>query len=337
MIQSAEESGQPAPKSMASPSPLRPLRVLVVDDDDDARAALCAAVAALGHRCRGAASGSEALRWHRAQRADVVISDWAMPGIDGMELCRRIRDLDRGTYTYLLFASGHAKKRDFVEAVRAGADDYLPKPIDVDDLEARLIAADRVVRAYRELADRNVGLRRDSEASFRDARVDALTGVGNRLRLDEDLAKLQVHATRYERSVSIAMCDLDEFKRYNDHYGHLAGDAVLRQIARAISASVRRADQVYRYGGEEFLIVLPEQSLEGAAAAVERVRSTVEHLGIAHAPGARKAVVTVSIGLASVVRSGDHAVDRTIERADRAMYRAKAEGGNTVSIERDAS
>jgi diguanylate cyclase (GGDEF)-like protein len=313
-------------------SPSRPLDVLVVDDEDGARTALCAATRALGHRCRLASSGLEALRLHEDQRADVIVSDWRMVGMDGMELCRRVRALDVGTYTYLLFTSGHASKRDFVEAVRAGADDCLPKPIDIDDLEARLIAAARVVTAYRTLAERNIDLRNDSRALFRAARVDPLTGIANRLRLEEDLEALQAHVSRYGQRVSVAMCDIDAFKRYNDHYGHLAGDEALRRIAHAMRKSLRRADHVYRYGGEEFLVVLPEQTPDDAAAAMNRVRSAVEGLGIVHAPGAMHPVVTVSIGLAPIEREGSRSVQAAITGADRALYRAKAAGGNHLAI-----
>ncbi|HEY8090758.1 MAG TPA: GTP cyclohydrolase IIa [Polyangiaceae bacterium] len=313
----------------------RTLDVLIVDDEEGSRTALCAAVSALGHRCRLASSGSEALRLHEGQRADVIVSDWRMAGMDGMELCRRVRALDGQTYTYLLFTSGAATKRDFVDAVRAGADDCLLKPIDIDDLEARLIAAGRVVSAYRALAERNVGLRHDSLVNFRSARIDPLTGIANRLRLEEDLEALQAQVSRYGRRVTIAMCDLDEFKRYNDHHGHLAGDEALRRIAHAIRKSLRRADQVYRYGGEEFLAVLPEQAPGDAAGAMNRVREAVERLGIEHAPDAKHAVVTVSVGLATVSGNGDRSLRGAIARADRGLYRAKASGGNLVAAESD--
>jgi diguanylate cyclase (GGDEF)-like protein len=312
------------------PTTERPLDVLVVDDEEAAGRAICAAVHALGHTCRFVSSGADALDRHGVKRADVIISDWRMPEMDGMELCRRVRALDGGTYTYLLFTSAAANKRDFVEAVRAGADDCLAKPIDIDDLEARLIAAARVVGAYRALAERNVGLRRDSQASFRAARVDPLTGVANRLRLDEDLATLQAQVSRYGRRLSIAMCDLDAFKRYNDHYGHLAGDQALRSVAQAIRGTVRRADDVYRYGGEEFLVILPEQSPDDAAAAMTRVREAVERLAITHAPAAARSVLTISIGLAQVSHDGERSVENAVARADRALYRAKAAGANTV-------
>jgi diguanylate cyclase (GGDEF)-like protein len=310
-------------------APFRALDVLVVDDHAPSARALCAAVTALGHRCRVATSGAEALKVHRLRRADVIVSDWTMPGMDGMQLCRAVRELDSSTYTYLLFTSGVATKRDFVEAVRAGADDCLSKPIDVDDLEARLIAADRVVKAYRALAERNVGLRHDSKASFIAARMDALTGVSNRLSLEEDLQALQARVSRYQRPVCIAMCDIDGFKRYNDHFGHLAGDDALRAIAQAIRSSVREVDHVYRYGGEEFLVVLPEQLPDQGAAAMSRVLGAVRALEIPHAPASARSIVTVSIGVAFVDPGGEGSVKQAVARADRAMYRAKEQGGDT--------
>jgi diguanylate cyclase (GGDEF)-like protein len=306
------------------------LDVIVADDDAESCRALRAAIVALGHRCREAGTGLAALEEHQAHRADVIVSDWRMPGMDGMELCRRVRALDGGTYTYLVFMSGHARKRDFVDAVRAGADDYLTKPIDLDDLEARLIAAARVVRAYRRLAEHADALRHDSQSYFRAARVDPLTHLANRLRLDEDLASLEAQRARYGRPVSVAMCDIDQFKRYNDHHGHLAGDEALRGIASAIRRSLRGGDHVYRYGGEEFLVILPEQTEESAAAAMERVRAAVEATAIPHAPDAQRPIVTISVGLTPVVAGHDRSVRDAIARADRALYGAKAAGGNLV-------
>ncbi len=307
-----------------------PLDVLVVDDDRFSRDALCAAIDSLGHRCRSVASGAEALTAHAHKRADVIVSDWSMPGMDGMELCRQVRALHGGNYTYLLFTSAHAEKRDFVAAVRAGADGYLPKPIDLDDLEAHLITAARVVGAYRQLAHRNVELRHDSQVYFRAARVDPLTHIPNRLRLEEDLAALQAHVGRYGRRATLAMCDLDGFKLYNDRFGHLAGDEALRRIARAIRNSLRRADHVYRYGGEEFLVVLPEQTPSEAVPALERIRSAVEGLSIRHAPDARHPVLTVSIGFAAIAPTGDESVHDAVARADAALYESKTAGGNVI-------
>lgn len=333
----------------------RALEVVMVEDGESAGIALDAAVRTMGHRCRLASSGWDALRMHTARKADVIVSPWGASDMEGEELCKRVRALDGDGYTYLLFTSGHATKRDVVEAVRAGADGCLVEPVDLDELEALLIVASRVVDRYRTLTEQNVGLRRDSQALFRSARVDTLTEVANRLRLEEDLEALQAEVSRYRRNVCVAMCDLDEFKCYNDHYGHVAGDEALRQIAQAISQSLRQADRVYRYGGEEFLVLLSEQTPENALAAMERVRRAVESLGLPQAPAAKSPAMTVSIGLAAITPErdallrgsvpesnpsgrdvppdSDLSVRAAIVRADRALYRAKADGRNRIVIE----
>jgi diguanylate cyclase (GGDEF)-like protein len=331
-LASGRSCDSPAHRAAAS---LRPLHVLVAESDAHARDALRGAIAAFGHDCQVAASTSEALAAHRAAPADVFIADWRTLGLECSELCRRVRSLHRRAYTYVLFTGEAASKRELVDAVRAGADDYLSKPIEIADLEARLLAASRVVAAYRALATRNADLRRDRRTCFRSARVDAVTRVANRLRLDEDLEALQGLASRYRRRASIAMCDVDGFKRYNDHYGHLAGDYALRRIAHAIRTSVRRSDAVYRYGGDEFLVVLHEQGQAEAAVAMARVRAAVESLSIAHSPQARRAVLTLSVGLAPVLPGGEHSVVDAIAEADKALYRAKAGGGNTLAVEPD--
>jgi diguanylate cyclase (GGDEF)-like protein len=169
----------------------------------------------------------------------------------------------------------------------------------------------------------------------------------------KDLELLQAQVSRYARRVSIAMCDIDDFKRYNDHYGHVAGDEALHQIAQAIRKGLRRTDQVYRYGGDEFMVVLSEQSSADAAAALDRVRAAVEGLGIKHAPGAKHPRVAISIGVAPVAsgaepsrpegsREGIHleaggSVRAALERADSALYRAKRRGGNTLAIDEPAA
>jgi diguanylate cyclase (GGDEF)-like protein len=301
------------------------LDVLVVDDDENARNAIRAAVMMLGHSCRVASNGVDALHMHDARPADVIVCDWRMEGLDGIELCRRVRARDTGRYTYLLFVSASATKSDFVAAAVAGADECLHKWFDLDDLQMRLVAAARLVRQYETLSHNNVELRRDSQRFFRAARVDVLTGVANRLRLEEDVEALEGQISRYHRSVSIAMCDVDRFKRHNDRFGHTAGDDVLRAVAATIRDNLRRVDQVYRYGGDEFLVFLPEQLAQRAGAAMERVRAAIEH--------AMQGGVTVSIGLATIAPDGDPSVRSAIARADRAAYRAKAAGGNALVID----
>jgi two-component system chemotaxis response regulator CheY len=313
----------------AVPHATMPLRVLVVDDDDEARGALVAAVRHLGHTCEGARDGLEAWHMHRREHADVILADWQMPRMDGLELCRRTRVAEsEGAYTYFLFMTAFTDKEHFVRGLEAGADDYQTKPVDVDELRARLASARRVVFLYRKLAAQNAMLRRDSEASFWKARIDPLTQVANRLSMEEDLKVLWGRVGRYGHRYSIAICDIDRFKAVNDRFGHPAGDEVLRQVAQAIQDHLREGDGLYRYGGEEFLAVLPEQSLTEAAHAMDRVRVAVAHLGL---PAARDGqVVTISCGVAEVDRDVDRSVEDWLRRADESLYRAKAGGRNRI-------
>ncbi len=325
---------RPAPEAHA-PEVLaqrdRPIEVLVVEDDPATRPMLARAVRSFGYSCREASDGLEALEMHRAARADIILADWRMPRMDGFELCRRTRSESAGgTYTYFLLMSSFGDKSRFLEGMDAGADDYQQKPLDLDELRARLASAARVVRLNRTLEEKNSMLRRDSQTFFRTARIDPLTGISNRLRLKEDLDALESRARRYGHRYCAALCDVDHFKRHNDRFGHLAGDAALREVALTIRSQLRSGDAVYRYGGEEFLVLLPEQTLAEAARALERIRGRVEALAI---PTVNHRVLTISAGVAELHAKSDPSLDTWIERADRALYRAKARGRNRVEIE----
>ena len=309
------------------------LKVLVAEKEDAAREALVSAVRRLGHACRGARDGLEAWKMHRREPADVILSAWQLPRVSGLELCRRTR-VTRPVgeaYTYFIFMTHFADKEHFVQGMQAGADDYYTKPLDVDELRARLASASRVVALYRKLAEQNAVLRRDSKAFFRIARIDALTQVANRLAMDEDLDTLWSRAKRYGRNFSIAICDVDRFKTYNDYFGHLDGDDALRRIAQAIRAHLRESDGLYRYGGEEFVILLPEQSLAEARRAVDRVRAAVERLAIPL--GADDGVVTISCGVAEVHPAEDRSAQDGLRKADAALFRAKSRGRNGVQAD----
>jgi two-component system cell cycle response regulator len=323
---SAPASGDAGGTHVAEPRYGR-LKVLVVDGDPLSRVGLQEAVQRLGHECRTAKDGLEAWGILQADRAEVVLSDWTLPHMGGVELCRRMRAADgEGTYTYFIFMTGFDDREHFLRGMEAGADDYHTKPVDIEELEARLVSAGRVLSLYRKLADKNLQLRRDSQTSFHAARVDPLTGVANRLRMDEDLEVLWSRAQRYGHPSAAALCDIDEFKRYNDRFGHVAGDEVLRRIAQTVRKGLRQGDALYRFGGEEFLVILPEQSLAEAVRAMDRVRGAIEQLAVPGPSG----LVTISVGVAELDLGLDRTLKDWLRRTDAALYQAKEGGRNRV-------
>jgi two-component system cell cycle response regulator len=305
------------------------LRVLVVDDEDDLRLHLKGLIEELGCSCTTAKDGVEAWQLHRAKPFDVVLCDWIMPRMDGPRLCRKMRAEGGHPYTYFVFMTSLADKAHLAEGLRAGADEYMTKPFDVDELGARLSSAARVTAMHRALLDNNAVLRRESQRSLQIARIDSLTGIGNRLRLSEDLAAARARGLRYGRPNCIALCDIDFFKQYNDRCGHVAGDDVLRRIADALRRNLRDADTIYRYGGDEFLALLPEQLLASAAIAMDRMRQAVEALAIVASADAPGAALTISVGIAQLAANDDTDED-WIRRADVALYEAKSSGRNRI-------
>jgi two-component system chemotaxis response regulator CheY len=298
------------------------MKILAVDDDAVSRVVVQAMVTSLGHECILAADGREAWAVLLRTPVDVVISDRVMPDMDGLELCRRIREELTEAYTYVVLASGLHEPARAREGMLAGADDYLSKPLNRDELQLRLIAAERVSGLHRRLEALNAELRTT-------ARRDPLTGLSNRLQLEEDLAALADRIERYGHRYSVALLDVDHFKAYNDLYGHPAGDDVLRTVAAVLADSSRVGDTWYRYGGEEFLCVFPEQSAEHATAAVNRSRAAVERLAVPHGGSPEHGILTLSAGVAEVVPGSADAA-AALRQADEALYRAKAAGRNTV-------
>lgn len=310
------------------------MKVLIAEDSAVARAMLERTLRSLGHECIVAEDGESA--WERFLRCgpDVLISDWMMPGMDGDELCRRVREHAGGSYTYFILLTSLEAQAHVVRGMEAGADDYLKKPFDTDDLNARLIAAARVTALYERLKAQQTQLEELNRRLFEESRQDPLTRVGNRIALREQLEQMSGRTTRYGHDYCVALYDVDKFKSFNDTQGHLAGDQVLRAVAGTLAGGRRAGDAVYRYGGEEFLVVLPEQSLETAIAAAERMREHVAALGIPHPVCGAGAVVTVSAGVARLEQSDAGNFEALLKRADVALYSAKELGGNRVNISR---
>ena len=306
------------------------MRILVAEDNAASRLILEAALKSLGHDCVLARDGNEAWQLFQNGGADAVISDRMMPGIDGVELCHRIRELDGAAYTYFIFLTAFDKKAEVISGMEAGADDYLVKPLDVDELKMRLLVASRVTSLHRQLSQQSVELEQLNRQLFEQSREDALTKLGNRLKLREDLEIISTRTERYGHSYSAVMCDVDFFKAYNDSKGHLAGDVVLRAVARTLLKTCRSDDQLYRFGGEEFLVLLPEQSLESGVQVAERCRQAIEEMALPHGANPDSGVVTISAGVASLTQAETKSMQAWLKEADAALYRAKHSGRNRV-------
>jgi diguanylate cyclase (GGDEF)-like protein len=300
------------------------MKILVVDDEPLARRLVEAAVARLGHDATAAEDGEAAWQCYNQDKPEVLITDLLMPRVDGLELCRRVRADTRAGYTYVILVTALGDRRDVMRGMEAGADDYLIKPVDLFDLQTTLIAAQRVTDLHAELERHRAQL-----AHL--AHHDQLTGLGNRRSLDEDLEMLHARGRRYGRGFALAMCDIDRFKAYNDTHGHQAGDQALRAVAATIAGELRGGDSVYRYGGEEFLLVLPEQTVDTALVAVERVRSAVERLTIGHA-AAGPGPLTVSAGITAYAPGDTTTAEELLRQADAALYRAKSAGRNRIAV-----
>jgi len=306
------------------------VRILIAEDDTASRLILEAALAGLGHEIITATDGEQAWQMFQSEKVEAIISDREMPGLNGVDLCRRIRGSDGGKYIYFIFLTSISERGGVAEAIRLGADDYLMKPLNRHELEARLMVASRITELYRELANQQVELERLNSQLFRQARIDGLTQVGNRLKMREDLDIIFGRVAEQGEIFCAVMCDVDHFKLYNDEYGHLQGDEVLRKVARTLVQGCRPNDEVYRYGGEEFLLVMPVQSVETACAVAERHRARIEQLAIPNiaSPGT---IVTISAGVAPMTATRP-SIKEWLEGADGALYRAKQLGRNRVVV-----
>jgi diguanylate cyclase (GGDEF)-like protein len=300
------------------------MRVLIADDEAVSRRLLQVTLEKWGHEVIGADNGADA--WALLERPDgprLAIVDWMMPRMDGLAVCRRARERIV-PYVYILLLTARDERDDLVEALEAGADDFLRKPMNSGELRARLRTGQRILELQESLLAAHEALRH--EASH-----DPLTGVSNRSAILEALAREKERATRDGTSLSVVLIDLDHFKRVNDTLGHHTGDGVLREAAARLRAAVRTYDSLGRYGGEEFLVVLPRCTLVEAREIAERIR-----LQIAEEPivvGTEKVRLTASLGVAA----GDADIGPLVRAADAALYRAKAAGRNCVQCAEGAS
>jgi diguanylate cyclase (GGDEF)-like protein len=297
------------------------MKILIAEDQALAGLYLQRTLERLGHEATVAPDGEQA--WRIVQRGDapLLISDWMMPHLDGPDLCRRIRASGGDRYTYIILLTSRDRKEDRLEGLRAGADDFLTKPPDPDELTVRLEIAERILKVHGQLA-------RQNERLAELAAVDELTGTKNRRRFREDLYLLFAQARRQRAPLSLIMLDLDHFKQYNDTFGHPAGDVVLHWTGDILQTNIRTHDVVARYGGEEFVVLLPSTTADEALDVADRLR-----LAIACRPWPHRKV-TASLGVAT---AGPLTADAAalVDQADRALYQSKQAGRNQVTHYRD--
>ena len=296
-------------------------QVLVAEDDAMFRKILQSWLQSWDYQVIVATDGTEAWSILQQERPpDLLILDWVMPGVDGMELCRRIREQQSASYQYILIVTANDARQDVVRGLEAGADDYLTKPFDKGELRARLRVGTRILTLQEDL------IRAREDLRFQ-ATHDVLTGIWNRRAVLDLLHREIERASRFHASVGVLMLDLDHFKKINDTYGHLTGDAVLKEIAQRISQVVRSYDFVGRYGGEEFLVLLPGCDKDQAEQSGERIRLAVNASPVLAAGSEVSA--TVSIGATATEGGGETEV---LAIADTALYQAKSTGRNRTVV-----
>jgi two-component system cell cycle response regulator len=301
------------------------LRILVAEDNIVSRRTLEKRLTKWGYEVVPATNGRDALQLLEKEDAPrLAILDWMMPELDGLEVCRHVRNRANGPYVYVILFTAKEGEKSLLEAMEAGADDYITKGASPEELRARLRAGRRIISLEERLVAVQEGLRVK-------ATHDPLTGLWNHTAILDMLDQETARAKRKGTPCSIAMADLDHFKKVNDTHGHMAGDAILAEAAHRIESSVRPYDAVGRYGGEEFLIILPACNAPEASSVVERIRCEISN----HLFSAWDAIipVTISVGVATTeTDSGAIDADAFIHAADVALYRAKAMGRNRVEV-----
>jgi two-component system cell cycle response regulator len=305
-----------------------PACILVVDDHEDNVEVLRARLEARGYRTVTASDWQEALEAVRRETPDLILLDVMMPNVDGMEVARRIKADRALPYIPIIMQTALDSTEHKVEGLDAGADDYITKPINFAELEARVRSMLRVKALQEEVERQRDELQALNARLVSISRTDGLTGLINRRHLEERLEEQFEHAKRLAEPFTVVMCDLDKFKSVNDTYGHQAGDAVLRQLAEILQEQAREIDHVGRYGGEEFMLILPGTVLDAGVTFAERVRHAIEQHTFTFEGGAIQR--TGSFGVAGWPHPRVAHCDALVRAADEALYVAKETGRNKV-------
>jgi diguanylate cyclase (GGDEF)-like protein len=300
------------------------MRILIAEDEPTFRRLLEETLVMWGYDVVVAANGIAALQILQGEDPPkIAILDWMMPGMEGIDVCRQVRGKMADSYTYIILLTSQQRDEDLVIGMEAGADDYITKPFKHNELRLRLRAGRRIIELQNELIAARDTFR--TKASH-----DSLTGLWNHGEILHILAQELSRAEREEKCVGMIMADIDFFKKINDSHGHLAGDVVLRSTAGKMHSLMRSYDYIGRYGGEEFLVILPECCLECAATFAERLRLCVSSDGIDTPEG--MIPVTISLGVTASSKERKADAESLVKAADEALYRAKENGRNRVEV-----
>ena len=308
------------------------LKMLLVEDSKMTLKMLSDYLANMGLRnLLTAETGKDALEIFGKERPDIVLLDVLLPDIDGFEVAKQIRALERGeNWSAIIFLSSMSEDEDVARGIEAGGDDYLMKPVSEVVLKAKIRAMRRLVEMQRALVDVSRQLNVANKELQRLSITDGLTGIANRRMFDEMLSREWRRCARMQKPLSLIMVDIDYFKQYNDNYGHQMGDACLKQVAEQVSRSASRpGDLATRYGGEEFALILGETDSNGAKWVANHIRQHVADLKLEH-PASPSHFLSVSCGVSTVVPGDKLSLETLLKTADHALYMAKTQGRDQV-------
>jgi diguanylate cyclase (GGDEF)-like protein len=318
------ESALQTPSVPVGATPAAPLRVLLAEDDPVARMLTTRLLKKAGYDVIAVADGDAALATLRETFCQILLTDWEMPGLDGPSLVQAVRAGQWPGYVYAILLTGRDAREHVIAGLEAGADDYLKKPVDEAELVARM-------KTGRRVAELEARLRAAEREARRLALTDALTGAYNRRHLLEELPIEIERTLRHENPLGLLICDIDHFKRINDTYGHQAGDEVLRAFATMLMGSLREIDWVARFGGEEFVVVLPATDQAGALQVAEKLRARTEQLAVRAGDSTVRLTASFGVATMSARWPAQPQPEALIELADLCLYRSKQGGRNRVT------